>query len=117
MVYACDMRRLVLVAFLSIGTSILTCAQEPCHQGSKDAFDALANDLSLAKSCRAAAAKMHDCAWGSSADTRLAPIVIAKCEKTFFRNLSPAAQKRYAGEMQLCAYEYAPSVPTSLRQV
>jgi uncharacterized protein len=44
---------------------------------------------------------------GLKRDTQLAPIVILKCEKTFFRDLSPAAQKRYAEEMQLCAYEYA----------
>jgi len=101
------MRHLLLVAFLSIGANIPACAQEPCHYGSEDAFDALAKDLSQAKSCAAAAAKMHDCAWGSSADTRLAPIVVAKCEKAFLGNLSPAAKKRYADEMQLCAYEYA----------
>jgi len=82
-------------------------AQEPCKYGSEDAFDALAKDLSQAKSCNAAAAKMRECAWGSSADTQLAPIVIEKCEKTFLPSLSPAAQKRYADEMQLCAYEYA----------
>lgn len=101
------MRRLVLVASLSIGANILPCAQEPCHYGSEDGLDALAKDLSQSKSCGEAAAKIRDCAWGSSADTQLAPIVIAKCEKTFFRNLSRAAQKRYADEMQLCAYEYA----------
>jgi uncharacterized protein len=101
------MRHLVLVAFFSIWANILVCAQEPCKYASEDAFDALAKALSQAKSCGAAAAKMRDCAWGSSADTQLAPIVIAKCEKTFFRSLSPAAQKRYEDEMQLCAYEYA----------
>jgi len=97
----------VLVAFLSLGTSFLTSAQEPCHYGSEDAFGALANDLSQAKSCAAAAAKMHECAWGSSADTRLAPIVVAKCEKVFLRKLSPKALRGYAEEMQLCAYEYS----------
>ncbi|MGB7845888.1 MAG: hypothetical protein WBL63_09760 [Candidatus Acidiferrum sp.] len=81
--------------------------QEPCHYEAEDGFDAVAKDLSEAKSCGAAVAKMHDCAWGSSADTQLAPIVIKKCEKTFFRNLSPAAQKRYGDEMQLGAYEYS----------
>jgi uncharacterized protein len=101
------MRHLVLVAFLSMWANIPTCAQEPCKYGSDDPFDALAKDLSQAKSCDAAAAKMRDCAWGSSADTQLAPIVIAKCEKAFLGNLSPTAQKRYADEMQLCAYEYA----------
>jgi uncharacterized protein len=101
------MRRLILIAFLSIGAHVLTWAQEPCKFGSEDAFDALSKALSEAKSCDAAVAQMHDCAWGSSADTQLAPIVIAKCEKKFLHNLSPAAEKRYGDEMQLCAYEYA----------
>lgn len=101
------MRHLVLVAFLSLWANIPASAQEPCEYGSENPFDALAKDLSQAKSCAAAAAKMRECAWGSSADTQLAPIVVKKCEITFFRKLSPAAQKRYADEMQLCAYEYA----------
>jgi uncharacterized protein len=101
------MRHLVLVALLSILANIPTCAQEPCKYGSENPFDAMAKDLSQTKTCSAAAAKMRDCAWGSSADTQLAPIVIEKCEKTFFPKLSPAARKRYADEMQLCAYEYA----------
>jgi hypothetical protein len=50
---------------------------------------------------------MGDCAWGSSADTQLAPIVITKCEKRFFDKLSPAAKEHNGQEMQLCAYEYA----------
>lgn len=101
------MRYLVLVAFLSMWANNVARAQEPCKYGSEDAFDALAKDLSQAESCSTAATKMRDCAWGSSADTQLAPIVIEKCEKTFFHSLSPAAQKRYGDEMQLCAYEYA----------
>lgn len=101
------MRHLVLVALLSILANLPTCAQEPCNYRSENPFDAMAKDLSQAKTCSAAAAKMRDCAWGSSADTQLAPIVIEKCEKTFLPKLSPAAQKRYADEMQLCAYEYA----------
>jgi len=105
--FGAAMRRLVLVAFLSIWANILTCAQEPCKYGSEDAFDASAKALSDAKSCGEAVAKMHDCAWGSSADTELAPIVISKCKKTFFDKLSPSAQERYGQEMQLCAYEYA----------
>jgi uncharacterized protein len=75
----------------------------------------MAKDLSQAKSCSVAAAKMRECAWGSSADTQLAPIVIKKCESTFFSRLSRAAQKRYADEMQLCAYEYAGQEGTMYR--
>lgn len=101
------MRRLILIAFFSMAAPVQGWAQEPCNFGSENAFNAQAKDLSEAKSCEAAVKKMHDCAWGSSADTQLAPIAITKCEKTFFKRLSPAAQKHYAEEMQLCAYEYA----------
>jgi uncharacterized protein len=101
------MRRLILVLLFSICASILACAQEPCQFASDDAFDQLANALSHAKSCDEAVKKMHACAWGSSADTQFAPIVIGKCEKTFFDKLSPTGKKRYEDEMQLCAYEYA----------
>jgi uncharacterized protein len=101
------MRYLVLVAFLSMWANVPTYPQEPCNYGSENRLDAMAKDLTQTKTCRAAAAKMRDCAWGSSADTQLAPIVIEKCEKRFFHSLSLAAQKRYADEMQLCAYEYS----------
>lgn len=101
------MLRFILTAFLVIGAIVPTQAQEPCGTESEDKSDALAKALSESKSCDAAAAKMKDCAWGSSADTQFAAIVIKKCEKTFFDKLSPAAQKRYGEEMQLCAYEYA----------
>lgn len=101
------MRLLLLIVFLSIGTIAPASAQEPCKFGSKEAFDALAKSLSEAKSCKAAAARIHDCAWGSSADTELAPIVVEKCERTFFDKLSRSAQKYYGDQMQLCAYEYS----------
>ena len=103
----CDMKFLLLVTFLSIWANIPVCAQDQCHYGSEGVFDALAKDLTQAASCDVAAAKMRDCASGSSADTQLAPIVISKCESGFLRKLSPEAEKRYADEMQLCAYEYA----------
>jgi hypothetical protein len=92
---------------LSICGALPALAQEACGFGSSDALDKLARDLSQAKSCGAAAAKLHDCAWGSSADTRLAGIVIAKCEETFLGNLSSAAKNRYSEETELCAYEFA----------
>lgn len=101
------MRRLILVVFLSMGAFVPARAQDPCGFGSQDGFEALAKALTEAKSCAAAAAKMHDCAWGSSADTQLAPIVVKKCERIFFEKLPPAGRKSYGDEMQLCAYEYA----------
>lgn len=101
------MRRYVLIGCLSLMAVVRSLAQEPCKFGSEDAYDVLVKALSEAKSCDAAVAKMHDCAWGSSADTQFVPIVIKKCESTFFEKLSPAAQKSYGEEMQLCAYEYA----------
>jgi len=101
------MRCLILIACFSMAVIAQGRAQEGCEFRSENAFEDLAKALLGAKSCAAAAAKMHDCAWGSSADTQLAPIVIAKCEKTFFEDLSPSGQRHYGEEMQLCAYEYA----------
>lgn len=57
--------------------------------------------------CDAAARKVRACAWGSSADSQFGAIVIAKCEKTFKAKLSPAGLRKYNGELQLCAYEFA----------
>jgi uncharacterized protein len=101
------MRILALFFALSICASTFASAQEACHFGSTDAFDGLIKSLSQANSCSAAVKKLHDCAWGSSADTQFAPIVIAKCEKTFFNKLSSPGKARYGEEMQLCAYEYS----------
>lgn len=96
--------RHILVFLFSVAAAASVQAQDPCNFGS---FEASAKELREAKSCEAAVARMHDCMWGSSADTQLAPIVIKKCEKRFFDKLSPVAKKRYGEEMQLCAYEYA----------
>jgi uncharacterized protein len=82
-------------------------AEDACSFDSGDSAESLAKALANAKSCAAAAAKFNDCRWGSSADTQFAPIVIGKCEQTFFRKLSSAGKTRYATEMQLCAYEYS----------
>ncbi|HEY6969254.1 MAG TPA: lysozyme inhibitor LprI family protein [Candidatus Angelobacter sp.] len=100
------MQRLVRAAFL-LAASIPSWAQDACDYESKDRFDVLARALSAAKSCAAAVAKWQQCAFGSSADTQLTPIVVAKCEKTFLDKLSPATMERYTQEMQLCAYRYA----------
>ena len=82
-------------------------AQDECSFGGQQAFDAMAKTLIQEPSCQRAAEKMHECAWGSSADAQLAPIVISKCEKTFFTKLSSAGKEHYQDEMQLCAYEYS----------
>jgi uncharacterized protein len=80
---------------------------QDCDFGSDQAFDATAKMLTEAKSCSSAADIMHKCAWGSSADSQLAPIAIDKCEKSFFDALSGVGKNRYEQEMQLCAYRYA----------
>lgn len=97
-------KQYIFAFLLSVAAAASVQAQEPCNFGS---FEASAKELEEAKSCETAAARMNDCAWGSSADAQLAPIVITKCEKRFFDKLSPAAKKQYAEEMQLCAYEFA----------
>lgn len=101
------MQKLKLILVLSICGALPALAQEACEFFSDAAADKLAKALSHAKSCSAAAAKLHDCAWGSSADTQFAPIVITKCEKTFLDKLSSTAKNRYFEEMQLCAYKFA----------
>jgi len=97
----------IVTAGLAIMVVSFAPAQDECHFGSPEAFDALEKALTQEKSCQAAAKKIHNCAWGSSADTQLAPIVISKCEKTFFPKLSAVAKEHYEDEMQLCAYEFA----------
>lgn len=100
--------RRVLLTILVLATACRAgLAQSACKYGSDQAFDGLVNQLKNEKTCQSAVATLHACEWGSSADTEFAPIVITKCEKTFFNGLSAAGKKRYADEMQLCAYEYA----------
>src|SRR5215472_16018877 len=97
------MRRLILVAVMLIwmGTSRPAWAQE-CTD-----YDSVAEALSSAESCSAAAAKWRQCQEGVTADVPLSSIVIDRCEKTFLAKLSLKARKRYAEEMQLCGYRYA----------
>lgn len=97
-------KQYIFAFLLSVAAAASVQAQEPCKFGS---FEASAKELEEAKSCEAAVARINDCAWGSSADTGLAPIVITKCEKRFLEKLSPSAKEHYAEEMQLCAYEFA----------
>jgi uncharacterized protein len=99
-------KSIVIVGLVIMFVSFAS-AQDECHFGSPEAFDALEKALTQEKSCQAAAKKMHDCAWGSSADTQLAPIVISTCEKTFFPKLPATGKAHYEDEMQLCAYEFA----------
>lgn len=101
------MWKLIVTVGLTIMVVGFSSAQDECHFGSREAFDALEKVLNQEKSCQAASRKMHDCAWGSSADAQLAPIVISKCEKTFFPTLSKAGKEYYENEMQLCANEFA----------
>jgi len=100
-------RSLTLILFLPLGAYIMANAQDPCQFGGDDAAEGLVKTLTQEKSCSAAVAKLHACAWGSSADTQFASLVVEKCEKTFFDKLSPTGRERYEEEMQLCAYEFA----------
>lgn len=101
------MRQLLLCFLLLHLVAPTVRAQEQCQFGSEDAGDNFAKALNEQRSCQAAKVLMDKCAWGSSADTGFAPIVIQKCEKSFYLKLTPAGQTRYGEEMQLCAYEYA----------
>lgn len=103
-----SIKRWLVLLCLSVGLFGLNIkAQDECHFGSEEAFDALVKTLTVAPSCKVAVKKLHDCEWGSSADTQFAPIVIEKCEKDFLAKLPSTAKDRYYTEMQLCAYEYA----------
>lgn len=95
-----------LIALVLLLVSLPAIGQESCPSG-EDAGDKLAMELSKATTCQASAAELQNCAWGSSADSQFAPIVIEKCEKTFLPNLSKQAQDRYMEEMQLCAYRFS----------
>jgi len=97
---------MLMLVLVCTQLQIAASAQE-CQFGGAEAFDATAKALSEAKSCAAAASIMRNCAWGSSADSQLAPIAIGKCEKSFFDKLSEKGKERYGQEMQLCAYEFA----------
>ena len=74
---------------------------------SEQAANGLESALKKALTCASAAKLFEECRWGSSADSGFAPIVIRKCEKSFYEKLSKAGQRHYVTEMQLCPYEYA----------
>lgn len=90
-------------ASLSANPAAASC---PGFGGDK-AFDALVATLSADTSCQHARATLHDCAWGSSADTSFAPIVAKTCEKGFFSKLTPTAKLNYEKRMQMCAFREA----------
>lgn len=104
--------RILQLSALAICTLLFSAsalAQDACPFGfgGEKNFDALAKALSNAKSCQEAVRTLHECMWGSSADTQFAAIVVEKCEKAFFPKLSKAAKANYEEEMQLCPYEFA----------
>lgn len=104
-------RTLLRMLGTTVAIAALACisldAQEECKFGSPEAADALIKALQAEKTCGGATAKLHECQWGSSADTQFAPIVVEKCESKFLNKLSSEQRDRYGTEMQLCAYEYA----------
>jgi uncharacterized protein YecT (DUF1311 family) len=101
------MQRMQLSIFLLLVAVGSACAQDECHLGAGNAADTVKNALRAQISCGAAAALLHKCAWGATADTWFAPIVIEKCEADFLNNLSAAGKDNYKTELQLCGYEYA----------
>ena len=101
------MQRMQLSIFLLLVAVGSACAQDECHLGAGNAADTVKNALRAQTSCSAAAALLHKCAWGATADTGFAPIVIEKCEADFLNNLSAAGKGNYRTELQLCGYEYS----------
>lgn len=101
------MLRWIAIALIVAGLGGLARAQDKCSFGGDDSAENFVKALDSAASCTAANKTLHRCAWGSSADTQFAPVVIAKCEKTFFGKLSGGEKTNYAEQMQLCAYEFA----------
>jgi len=108
-------RRLMRYALLLLGSWLPLCAQEACHFASTAAAEELEKNLASAPTCGAAAARLRECAWGSSADVGFASIVIEKCESGFRKKLPPQAEKRYMQEMKLCGIEVAKQDGTMYR--
>lgn len=98
----------VAVALMLAGSAAVAQAEEvACAPPGKAGADGLAELLAEQPDCKAAIAKLRDCAWGSSADTRFSAIAVGICEKAFMPKLSPAERQGYGERMQLCAYRYA----------
>ncbi|HTX76501.1 MAG TPA: lysozyme inhibitor LprI family protein [Terracidiphilus sp.] len=102
----------LLTLVLGLTAAVFAQAHNPqnsaeCQFGGGAALDHDAKLIADAPTCSAADEKLHDCQWGSSADTQLAPIVIQKCEKIFLNRLSAKGKANYQHELHLCAYEYA----------
>ncbi|MGI4853510.1 MAG: hypothetical protein ACRYF4_05600 [Janthinobacterium lividum] len=96
-------RALIVLMLL---TSASTNAQEKCGFGGDDNFNRTQQLLREAKTCTESAKLLRNCAWGSSADSMFAGIVIPKCEATFRSSLSSAEAKRYTQEMRSCSLRY-----------
>jgi uncharacterized protein YecT (DUF1311 family) len=97
-------RSLLFILLLACAVAPLY-AQDACSFGGEKAAEDFVTALKKAPSCAAAVSKLHECAWGSSADAQFALVPISKCEKTFLAKLAPSAHDRYSEEMQLCAYQ------------
>lgn len=101
------MRALFLMLFVVAISSVPSPAQEKCGFGGEENFEKTKKLLEQTKTCKDAAATLHECAWGSSADNMFASIVIPKCEEEFRDKLTPKAGERYEQEMRLCGLQYA----------
>jgi uncharacterized protein len=103
-------RRLcVIVGLVLLATLGTACAQaqHECKFGGEEAAEKLDDALEHAKTCKEAADLFNECSWGSSADSGFGGTAVARCEKEFYKKLTPAQQYNYADNMQLCGYEYA----------
>jgi uncharacterized protein len=86
------MRLSAWMMLIWIGLAAGCQAQEECTYGGAEAAEGLEKALTEAKSCRAAVARLHACAWGSSA------------EGEFYSGLPTVAKKNYGEQMQRCVY-------------
>lgn len=93
-----------LLAMLAAGAARAAGA---CPFDGEQAGARLQAQLATANTCAAAAARLRQCAWGSSADASFAPPVVARCEKDFLARLPRAARLDYGRQMQRCTYRYA----------
>ena len=101
------MRPLALLIVLMLVGIMPSLAQVKCGFGGDENFKRTERILTLARSCSEAARDLNECAWGSSADSAFASIVIPKCEQEFRRTLTAAADRRYLQETKMCGYEYS----------
>jgi uncharacterized protein len=98
------MRLLIAATLLILLSNTSGAHAQKCGFGGGENFANTVHLLETAPSCKQANTILHNCAWGSSADTQFAPIAVTKCEKDFLAKLPKPAEDRYIEEMQLCAY-------------